>query len=689
MNSLWNDSAASQFVDQYARRGVSQPLALRTYSARLLGADPKLVLHGGGNTSVKTIVKDILGDDVRVLCVKGSGWDLATIEPEGHPAVRLDSLFGLRRLQRLSDEDMVNALRSNLLNSNAPTPSVEALLHAYVPATYIDHTHSLAAIVIADQPDSEALCHELYGDRVIWVPYVMPGFELSQVVAKAVELHPLAQGMFLSKHGLFTFGKTARESYERMIEFVTLAEHLIARRRLTHVAPAPSMESEPPADLAGMAQIAPYLRSAFANAATGRAERHWILDLRAGEQTLDFARGLGLTEIAQRGVATPDHVIRMKGRPLVLPVPRLGNLAEWSAQVTAKMSDFVTMYDAYFERNNRRLGGTKRELDPLPRAVVIPHVGVVGAGKTASEAAVNADVIESWIEVVIDATACGSYEPIDEADEFDMEYWSLEQAKLGKSAAKPFQGRVVAVTGGGNGIGAATARAFAALGADLAVLDLDAAAAGDVAKSIGRFALPLQCDVTDAVSVQAAFDALTCRFGGVDVLVSNAGIALSGNMFELPSDVLQKSFAVNFFGQQLVAKAAVEIMKKQGTGGVLLFNVSKQAINPGPGFGAYGTSKAALLALVRQYALEHGRDGIRVNAINADRIRSGLLDEKTIAARSAARGLSASDYMTGNLLGQEVTAEDVAHAFVVSAQLEKTTGNVMTVDGGNVAAMLR
>lgn len=689
MDSLWNDTEAAELVEKYALQGVPKALALRTYSARLLGANPKLVLHGGGNTSVKMRMKDVLGEEINVLCVKGSGWDLATIEPAGHPAVRMGPLYGLRQLERLSDEDMVNALRSNLLDNTAPTPSVEALLHAYVPATYIDHTHSLAAIVIADQPDSEALCRQLYGDRVTWVPYVMPGFELSQVVAKAFELHPEAQGMFLSKHGLFTFGDTARESYERMIEFVTLAENFIDSRRLGYLAETPLMPAEPPANLAGMAAIAPHLRAAFATFAKGTTTPHWIFDLRAGEQALEFARGLGLTEIAQRGVATPDHVIRMKGRPLVLPAPQLDNLSDWKERVLSKMAAFIDGYHAYFERNNERLGGVKKELDPLPRVVVIPYVGVIGVGKTASEAAVNADVIESWMEVVSDATACGNYEPIGEADEFDMEYWSLEQAKLGKNVAKPFQGRVVAVTGGGSGIGAATARAFAALGADVAVLDVDATSASDVARGIGRFALPVQCDVTEAASVRAAFDTVTSRFGGVDVVVSNAGIALSGGMLDLPAELLSKSFAVNFFGHQLVAKAAVGIMKKQGTGGVLLFNVSKQAINPGQDFGAYGTSKAALMALMRQYALEHGRDGIRVNAVNADRIRSGLLDANTIAARSTARGVSESDYMAGNLLGQEVTAEDVAKAFVVSAQLEKTTGNIMTVDGGNVAAMLR
>jgi len=710
MKSLWSDQDARACVDKYAAQGVPPELALRTYSARLLGANPKLVLHGGGNTSVKLTLTDVLGDAVRVLCVKGSGWDLATIEPAGHPAVRMDPLFRLRQLERLSDEAMVNALRTNLLDNTAPTPSVEALLHAYVPHTFIDHTHALAAIVIADQPDSEALCRDIYGNELVWVPYVMPGFELAQVVARAVEAHPQAHGLLLAKHGLFSFGDTAKQSYERMIAFVTRAEDFIAVRKAARAkswipgqarddsraqaAPTTAnvintLATAGAGAIASMADVAPYLRAALADISPAGSPRHWLLDLRADAQALDFANGLGQTEVAQRGVATPDHVIRMKGRPLVLAAPVVGQLDAWTQDLQARLAGFVSQYQAYFERNNARVGGIKTMLDPLPRVIVLPGLGMVGVGKTAAEASVNADVMASWMEVVTDADACGTYEPVSEAHEFDMEYWSLEQAKLGKSAAKPFQGRVVLVTGAGSGIGAATARAFAAQGAELALLDLDVAAVQAVASSISRQALGLLCDVTDAESLRTAFAAVVQRFGGIDIVVSNAGVALSGGMLTLPDEVLRKSFEVNFFAHQRVAQTAVTVMKQQRLGGVLLFNVSKQAVNPGPDFGAYGTSKAALLALVRQYALEHGKDGIRVNAVNADRIRSGLLNDATITLRAKARGLSEADYMGGNLLGQEVTAQDVAQAFVVSAQLAKTTGNVLTVDGGNVAAMLR
>ena len=288
-----------------------------------------------------------------------------------------------------------------------------------------------------------------------------------------------------------------------------------------------------------------------------------------------------------------------------------------------------------------------------------------------------------------DAEAIGRFESITEAQMFDCEYWPLEQAKLGLKKEPPLAGQIVAVTGAAGAIGAATARAFAAAGAEVALLDIDVAAASEQAKRIGRTALPVQCDVTDAASVPAAFDKIAASFGGVDIVVSNAGAAWQGRIGEVDEAVLRKSFELNFYGHQRVAQAAIKIMLAQGSGGCLLFNVSKQAVNPGPNFGPYGVPKAALLALMRQYALDYGADGIRANAVNADRIRSGLLTEEMIATRAKARGLSEKDYMSGNLLGREVTADDVAQAFLHQALALKTTADVTTVDGGNIAAAMR
>jgi len=708
----WSDADAAAAVAHYSVQGVAEPLALRTYSARLLGADPDLVLHGGGNTSVKTTVTGLLGETIPVLCVKGSGWDLGTIEPPGHPAVRLEPLRALRALESLSDEAMVAAQRNNLIDPAAPNPSVEALLHAFLPHTFVDHTHSSALLALADQPDAAEVCREVFGERVVLVPYVMPGFSLAQscadlyeaaaerAAANGVEL----EGMVLLKHGLFSFGSTAKQSYARMIELVRLAEqHLATGNRLSQPAAVP----ERPAPAAA---LLPRLRGALGRAATAAGFRsHWLLDLRATPLARAVSDDARLADWARRGVATPDHVIRTKAHPLVLPAaPTTGDAAAleaWNAALAPALQAYAANYQATFERQNARVGGIKKPLDPLPRVVVIPGLGLVGIGKSAADAAVTADIAETWATTLLAAESIGRFEPVGEDDTFDMEYWSLEQAKLGKAAEKPLARTVVVVTGGAGAIGAATALAFAALGADLAVLDLDGEAAAAVAQRCGSRALGLACNVTDPAQVGSAFAAVAAHFGGLDIVVSNAGAAWAGRIAELPEADLRASFELNFFAHQHVAQAALALFRLQDQvaaggagsgegattrlGGQLLFNVSKQALNPGPGFGAYGTSKAALLALVRQYALEEGGAAIRVNAINADRIRSGLLTDAMIRERSAARGLSEADYMGGNLLGAEVRAEDVAEAFVALARLERTTGALLTVDGGNVAAMVR
>jgi NAD(P)-dependent dehydrogenase (short-subunit alcohol dehydrogenase family) len=331
----------------------------------------------------------------------------------------------------------------------------------------------------------------------------------------------------------------------------------------------------------------------------------------------------------------------------------------------------------------------KIELDPLPRVALVPGLGLFGLGASAKDAAIAADIAEATVAVITDAEAIGRYQSITEADQFEIEYWSLEQAKLGKAAEKPLARQVAVITGGGSGIGAATAKAMAREGAEVAVLDRDLAAAQAVAKSIGKFALAVACDVTDEKAVRAAFDHVAETFGGVDIVVSNAGAAWQGRIGEVDDKTLRQSFELNFFAHQCVAQNAVRIMRAQGTGGVLLFNTSKQAVNPGRDFGPYGLPKAATMFLMKQYALDYGRDGIRSNAVNADRIRSGLLTDDMVSARAKARGISEKDYMTGNLLGREVSADDVAQAFVFLALARKTTAASITVDGGNIEESLR
>ena len=331
--------------------------------------------------------------------------------------------------------------------------------------------------------------------------------------------------------------------------------------------------------------------------------------------------------------------------------------------------------------------GAKKVLDAAPRLLLVPGLGIFAAGENAKAAAIAGDLAEASVAVITDAEAIGRFESIPEADAFDVEYWSLEQAKLGKAQEKPLARHVVVVTGGAGGIGRATAAAFKAQGAEVALLDLDPEATRDAARRVGAF--PVACDVTDAAAVRAALDAVAATFGGVDIVVSNAGAAWQGRIGEVADAVLRQSFELNFFAHQHVAQAATAILLKQKTGGVLLFNASKQALNPGPNFGPYGLPKAATLALMRQYAIDYGADGITANAVNADRIRSGLLTDDMVASRSKARGLSEADYMRGNLLGREVTAADVGQAFVDLALARKTTGAILTVDGGNIAASVR
>jgi rhamnose utilization protein RhaD (predicted bifunctional aldolase and dehydrogenase)/NAD(P)-dependent dehydrogenase (short-subunit alcohol dehydrogenase family) len=686
MQSRFVETEAEALVARYAAGGVPQDLALRVYTTRLLGGDPKLVLHGGGNTSVKLRMPDLMGREVDVLCVKGSGADMAVIEPAGLPAVRLAELRLLLERDAMSDEEMVKAQRANLIDPMAPNPSVETLLHAFIPQRFVDHTHATAVLSLIDQPDGAARAADLYDGRMGIVPYIMPGFDLAKEAARVFAAAPGAIGLVLHKHGIFTFGDTAREAYERMIEMVSLAEAALRRGRRAVFATAQLPQAVMP-----LAAIAPIVRGACSlpyDKVEG-AFRRLILDFRTGDAILNFVNGAEVTRYATAGVVTPDHTIRTKNWPLVVPAPEQGKTSDFARAARAAVAAFIAHYRDYFARNNARCGGTKTMLDPLPRVVLVPGLGLFGLGRSRKDAAIAADLAEAAVSTITDAEAIGHFESISEADMFDCEYWSLEQAKLGSAKELPLAGQIAAITGAGGGIGAAAAKAFAAAGAEVALLDVDAEKAAAVAKTIGGAAFAVACDVTDAASVDAAFAKVAERFGGIDIVVSNAGAAWQGRIGEVAEEVLRKSFELNFYGHQRVAQAAVRIMLAQGTGGCLLFNVSKQAVNPGPDFGPYGLPKAATLFLARQYAVDYGAQGIRANVVNADRVRSGLLTADMIAARSAARGVSEKGYMSGNLLGREVTADDVAQAFVAQALALKTTAGIATVDGGNIAAALR
>ncbi|MCH7602891.1 MAG: bifunctional aldolase/short-chain dehydrogenase [Planctomycetes bacterium] len=697
MDNRWRDDELAQLVDGYATGGdpggpgglrgrkVNRDVAELVYASRLLGRDERLVLHGGGNTSVKTTALDATGSEINVLCVKGSGWDLADIEPEGLPAVRLEPLCAVAEVDTLSDEAMVNAQRCNLLDSSSPTPSVETLVHATLPYKFVLHTHANSLLSLTDQADGEALCRAVYGDIVTVIPYIMPGFDLAKAVM-AANCGPQHQGMILLKHGIFSFGETAREAYDRMIDLVSQAETRLGQDRKPVGAHYASPD-DPPDNIASPAQVGPILRGLTALGDDKQNALPFILEFRSNQRITDYLNRHDLEQVCRVGVATPDHVIRTKRLPLLLDVPPRNSLEDFAKHARESVEAYAAEYAAYFKRNDAKLPGQRTMLDPRPRVILVRGLGLFTLGKTATEARIVADLAEATMEVITDAQALGTFESITEAETFEIEYWSLEQAKLKGATEKPFTRRVVVITGGAGTIGRAVGKAFASRGAQIVLLDVDEEQARDAARP--HHGLGLRCDVTKAADVQAAFDHICATFGGVDVVVSNAGAAWEGRIGEVDDETLRASFELNFFAHQTVARHAVRIMQAQGFGGSLLFNISKQAVNPGRDFGPYGLPKAATMALVRQYALDYGEEGIRSNGINADRIRSGMLSPDMIHSRAQARQVSETDYMSGNLLRREVTAEDVAEAFVSLARAAGTTGAILTVDGGNIAAALR
>jgi rhamnose utilization protein RhaD (predicted bifunctional aldolase and dehydrogenase)/NAD(P)-dependent dehydrogenase (short-subunit alcohol dehydrogenase family) len=675
MKSRWSDADAQAMIDRYTcEPDVNEDIALRVYTSRLIGQDPTLVLHGGGNTSVKTRLPDDLGNLTDVLCVKGSGWDLDTIDPRGLPAVRLASLRALRDRDSLNDEEMVNAQRIRLLNSAAPNPSVETLVHAFLPHKFIDHSHADVILSIVDQPEAERICRDIYGDRLAVVPYVMPGFALSKLTARVYEAHPETEGLLLLQHGLFTYGDTARSAYERHIRAVDEAEQYVASRRTT--------VSVPVRPDVNYTSFAPLLRGLV-----GDGERYYTLCLRTSDAIRAFVDNPELEQWSQRGVITPEHVIRTKRVPMLLDVAAHDGPNAVRRHIQSQLSHYRNAYRAYVARHAKASRLDVKESDPDPRIVLVPGLGIIAAGRTPAAAQAAADVYEHTVDTITDAQAVGVFQPLPEGDLFDIEYWSLEQAKLARQAPRLLSGRVVLVTGAAGGIGEAVARAFAREGASLYLVDRDAERLCRVADSLGAAHQGL--DVTDTDAVHECVERIVEQFGGIDGVVSNAGTAPQADIDTCDAETLRASLEVNLLSHQWVAQAVTARLRQQGTGGFLLFNASKSAFNPAKGFGPYAVAKAALVALTKQYALECGADGIRANAVNADRIRTGLLDADDVAQRAEARGLSPDEYYRSNLLGQEVSANDVAEAFLNLALARSTTGSIVTVDGGNIAASPR
>jgi rhamnose utilization protein RhaD (predicted bifunctional aldolase and dehydrogenase)/NAD(P)-dependent dehydrogenase (short-subunit alcohol dehydrogenase family) len=684
MKSKWNQESAQMLIRQYEKQGISKDLALRVYSCKLLGNDPSLVLHGGGNVSLKTLASDGLKNNQQVICVKGSGWDMGNIEPPGLPSMYLDQLLELRSLTSLVDEDMVTYQRRSLLNPSSPNPSIETLLHAFLPHTYIDHTHATAVLSLTNQKDGEKIISEVYGVRVGIVPYVKPGFDLAVRASEVYVENPEVEGLILLNHGIFTFGGTAKESYERMIELVDLAERYIQGHKKEYT----FTSSRLPKKMAAVSEVLPVIRGLLAQNSS-ETSKTVVLDLRSNPNILNFVNGRDVGQYSQMGVITPDHIIRIKNSPLILPAPQNGHLDAFLKESHQRLKAFKDSYHKYFLENNSKSKAENIELDSTPCVALIPGIGFVGIGSTFKMANVAADLYENNITGISGAEAVGRYETINSKELFEMEYWSLEQAKLAGIKERPLDRKIALITGGGNGIGATTAALMAKSGASVVVVDIDGDEAQKVAQRIGNGSIGLACDVTKNEEVKKVFD-ITCEtFGGVDIVMSNAGKTWQGCIGEVSVEVLKDSFDLNFFAHQFIAQAAVKVMKSQGSGGALLFNLSKQAVNPGNDFGPYGLPKAATLFLMKQYALEYGKYGITSNGVNADRINTNLFTGGLLESRAQARGVSIDEYLEGNLLEREVTKEDVAKAFLHLSLARKTTSGIITVDGGNIAASLR
>ena len=653
MKSRWNDAEAAQSPGD---------LGQRVYSSRLLGRDSALVLHGGGNTSVKSREKNIFGEEEDILYVKGSGWDLETIEAAGFSPCRLNHLLKLAQLPELSDLQMANELKGCLTNSAAPMPSVEAILHAILPGKFVDHTHADALISITNTAGGLNRVQEVFGDRVVFIPYVMPGFKLARLCAELFPQKATAKtlGLVLMNHGLFTFGDTAKVAYERMIELVTLAEAYLAKHKAWDLkSPAPI-----PAPRASRLEIAA-LRKEISAAMGGPA----ILAVQGTAAGYEFARRPDVATISQQGPATPDHVIRTKR------IPMLGR----------DVASFRAAYQAYFDACAAQAGRKLVMLDPAPRVLLDPELGLCTMGRTAKETAIAADIYHHTIDIISRATALGGWQALPALDIFDVEYWDLEQAKLRAAGKAPvFTGETALVTGAASGIGKACVDSLLKRGAAVVGLDVNPAIRQLYTRPDFH---GIVCDLTQEASLAAAIEEAVRKFGGLDLLVLNAGIFPPGaQIADMKSDLWHKVMSVNLDANFLLLRECHPLLKLAPNGGRVVVIGSKNVPAPGPGAAAYSASKAAVNQLVRVAALEWGKDRIRLNSLHPNMVfDTALWTPEILASRAKHYGLSVEEYKTNNVLKTEVSSRDVAElaAEMCGPLFAKTTAAQVPVDGGN------
>ena len=656
MKSLWDDREAKQYQGD---------LGLRVYTSQLLGRDRSLVLHGGGNTSVKICEHNLVGEEEEILYVKGSGWDLETIAEAGFAPVRMAHLLKLAKLPVLSDSQMVNELKTQMTKTSAPTPSVETILHASLPYKFVDHTHADAVISVTNTANGWERIREIYGNDVVIIPYVMPGFDLARVCAEkfAVEKSDRTIGMVLMNHGIFSFGATAHESYERMIALVDRAEVYLQKQNawnIPHVTP-PNVAPQKSQQKKAIAQ----LRSEVSQIAGFSV----ILSQHNDELSLAFAQREDVGIISQQGCATPDHVIRTKRLPLV------------GRDVNA----YAESYRAYFREQSQKSTQPLTILDRAPRVIIDPELGLLTVGKSAKDTAIAADIYQHTIEIIQRSTNLGGYQALPASDIFAVEYWELEQAKLKKSSSTPaFTGEIALVTGAASGIGKACVDSLLRRGAAVVGLDVNPT----IEKLYDRpDFVGVTCDVSDEMAIAKALDKAVKAFGGLDMLILNAGIFPSGCRIEnLDTATWQKVMHINLDANLILMRECYPLLKLAFNGGRVVAIGSKNVPAPGPAAAAYSASKAALTQLMRVAALEWSSDRIRINTLHPNAVfDTGIWTEDVLQSRAKHYGLTVEEYKTNNLLKVEVTSRHVAElaAEMCGDLFACTTAAQVPIDGGN------
>jgi len=698
MNSAWSEGGAREAIRRWSAHG--EGLALRFYTARLLGENPDLVLHGGGNVSFKSPARTVLGDEVEALYVKATGADLATIAPETLPALELAPLRRLRAMAALSDGAMVNQFRRCLLNTAAPTPSIETLVHAFLPHRYVDHSHADAVLAVTNRPGGASAAREAMGPDVAVLEYVQPGFELAKAVIDLVERAPEVGGVVLVHHGLITFADDARTAYERHVALVDRCEAYLARRAKGRTLTPRYRAGDTPEALA--VRVAPLLRGLLARPTGDEDQPHsrLVADWRATGAVLEFTNSAEALTLATAGPLTGDHLIRTRPRPLFLPDPDFAHEESLRTQLRDAVQAYADAYVAYVTAH----GGTADRLDAGPRVVLLPGAGLFAWGASKREARIAADIAEHTAAAQVRAHFAGGYAGLPDEHLFAMEHRDLQRRKLAPAGRRPLESQVVVISGGAGAIGAAVAEGCAFAGAHVAVADVDEERIDRVVSGIedrhgpGR-ALGVTMDVTDEDSVRAGYEQVVRSYGGVDVIVPNAGIAHVAAIDQLAVEDFQRVMEVNAVGCLLLIREGVHILKRQGLGGHVIINASKNVFGPGAEFGAYSASKAAGHQLGKVAAIELAPFGIRVNMINADAIfgdentPSGLWAEVG-PQRARSRGLDPAElpeyYRGRNLLKVAVRARHVANAVVFFASnATPTTGATLPVDGGVVEAFPR